>query len=110
MEYTVGHRGINFRACRVPRPTERVGETGAHWDTGYSGTSHILEILRKRVLLWPYQINIRETLLPSASYHEGIFTAVNLVRKSYCFNLNCNFVTFYFNFYCAQLFCGTDVI
>ena len=24
-----------------------VGETGAHWDMGYSGTIHILEILRK---------------------------------------------------------------
>ena len=28
-----------------------VGETGAHWDTGYSGTSHILEILRKKMPL-----------------------------------------------------------
>ena len=26
-----------------------VGETGAHWDTGYSGTIDILEILRKRM-------------------------------------------------------------
>ena len=28
---------------------KRVGETGAHWDTGYSGTVHILEILTKRM-------------------------------------------------------------
>ena len=28
-----------------------VGETGAHWDTGYSGTVHILEILRKKMPL-----------------------------------------------------------
>ena len=28
-----------------------VGETGAHWDMGYSGTLHILEILRKRMPL-----------------------------------------------------------
>ena len=26
-------------------------ETGAHWDTGYCGTSHILEILRKKMPL-----------------------------------------------------------
>ena len=56
-----------------------LGETGAHWDTGYSGTIDIFEILRKRMPLRPYQINVIQTLLLSASCHEGIFTAVNLV-------------------------------
>ena len=54
------------------------GETGAHWDMGYCGTVNILEILRKK-----------------------IFTAVNLVRKSYFFDLCCNFVSFFCNFYRA---------
>ena len=79
----------------------RVRETGAYWDMGNSGTVHILEILRKRMLLWPHHINVRETLLLSASCQEGIITAVKLARKSYFFDLSCNFVPFFCNFYCA---------
>ena len=42
-----------------------------------------------------YQINVMETLHLSASWQEGIFTAVNLVRKSYFFELTCNFLPFF---------------
>ena len=40
-----------IKANKVLKNGNQVGETGAHWDTGYSGTIHILEILRKRMPL-----------------------------------------------------------
>ena len=57
---------------------------GVQWDSPYIGNSNK-----------DYQINVMETLHLSASWQEGIFTAVNLVRKSYFFELTCNFLPFF---------------
>ena len=68
-------------------------ETGAHWDTGYNGTIYIGNSEKE---------NVRETLLLSASCQEGIFTAVNLVRKKMSLSdLGCNLFPFFCNFYCT---------
>ena len=54
----------------------------------------ILKILRNRMPLWPYQINVRETLLLSASCEETLQLEI-WWEKNYFFDLRWHFVHFF---------------